>query len=367
MLSSRSRFRNSELAGPGTELGAELCGAAGSVLGGAQASSSLPSGQSCTPSHLKKIGIHSSISRSKLRHGNQSFGSIPSPSHADVGGSGFAVEGQSSSSPPSMQSLSPSQTQVLGMQLSSLHRNPGVLSWPVKHPGSVKLNGPGGVMVEQFSSSAPSIQSVSPSQIQVRGTQTPSLHCNPAQDGSGSCFGCLTEGSGGGGDDFTLSSTLGVVVFDFDGIILLDRVVVIGVGALLDIGSGTVSGFGTGFGTVSGFGIGSELDSGSGSCTVSGSGSELDSGSGSGAVLGSVPAEGMQLSSSLLSRQSTIPSHLQLSGMQGPCTEDRSAWTESVMASPGCPSRHWNSASEHLHRDIRLDSRYNRYCVKTYT
>ena len=224
MLSCRSRFRKSELAVPGTELGAgrELGGAAGSVVGGAQASSSLPSGQSCTPSHLKKMGIHSSISRSKLRQGNQSFGSIPSPPHA--GGCGFAVEGQFSSSPPSMQSLSPSQIQVWGMQLSSLHRNPGVLSWPsksstpfrrnsVKHPGSVKLKGPGGVMVEQSFSSAPSIQSVSPSQIQVRGTQTPSLHCNPAQGGSGS--GCLTDGSGGGADDFTLSSTIGVVVFAF--------------------------------------------------------------------------------------------------------------------------------------------------------
>ena len=201
----------------GTELGAgrELGGAAGSVVGGAQASSSLPSGQSCTPSHLKKIGIHSSISRSKLRQGNQSFGSIPSPPHAGAGGCGFAVEGQSSSSPPSMQSLSPSQIQVWGMQLSSLHRNPGTGSYgaPVKHPGSVKLNGPGVVMVEQSFSSAPSIQSVSPSQIQVRGMQTPSLHCNPAQDGSGS--GCLTSVSVGGGDDFTLSSTIGVVVFAF--------------------------------------------------------------------------------------------------------------------------------------------------------
>ena len=215
VLSCRSRFRKSELAVPGTELGSgrELGGAAGSVVGGAQASSSLPSGQSCTPSHLKKIGIHSSISRSKLRQGNQSFGSIPSPPHAGAGGCGFAVEGQSSSSPPSMQSLSPSQIQVVGMQLSSLHRNPGVLSWPVKQPGSVKLNGPGGVMVEQSFSSAPSIQSVSPSQIQVRGMQTPSLHCNPAQGGSGS--GCLTDGSGGGADDFTLSSTIGVVVFAF--------------------------------------------------------------------------------------------------------------------------------------------------------
>ena len=71
-------------------------------------------------------------------------------------------------------------------------------------------------MVEQSFSSAPSIQSVSPSQIQVRGMQTPSLHCNPAQGGSGSGF--RTDGSGGGGDDFTLSSTLGVVVFAFDGV-----------------------------------------------------------------------------------------------------------------------------------------------------
>ena len=108
---------------------------------------------------------------------------------------------------------------------------------------------------------------------------------------------------------------------------MLDSVVVICVVALLDFGSVSGSGIVFGSGTVSG--------------------SELVSGSGSGSIVfGSV-----QLSSSLLSRQSDIPSHRQLSGMQGPrCGEGGGPpWTDS-WASPGSPSTHSNSASEHLHQ-----------------
>ena len=118
---------------------------------------------------------------------------------------------------------------------------------------------------------------------------------------------------------------------------MLDSVVLICVGALLDFGS--VSGSGIVFGSGSVSGSGSEL--------VSGSGSDGNTGSGSGAFFGSV-----QLSSSLLSRQSDIPSHLQLSGMQGDGGVSGwgvPPWTDS-WASPGSPSRHSNSASEHLHQ-----------------
>ena len=113
---------------------------------------------------------------------------------------------------------------------------------------------------------------------------------------------------------------------------MLDSVVVICVVALLDFGSVSGSGIVFGSGTVSG----SELVSGSGS----------DGNTGSGSVFGSV-----QLSSSLLSRQSDISSHLQLSGTQGPRWGEGGVppWTDS-WASPGSPSTHSNSASEHLHQ-----------------
>ena len=118
---------------------------------------------------------------------------------------------------------------------------------------------------------------------------------------------------------------------------MLVSVALICVGALLEFGSVSGSGIVFGSGSVSG----------SGSEVVTGSGSDGNSGSGSGAFFGSV-----QLSSSLLSRQSDIPSHLQLSGMQGDGGVSGwgvPPWTDS-WASPGSPSRHSNSASEHLHQ-----------------